>query len=301
MLTVLTWFWRQPEARNQYEPHHVAIWADMVRRNLSTPHRIACVTAEDIDLPSHIEIIRPPREFENVRIPSWPAYRPQCLRRLTMFAPDAAATFGDRFVCMDLDCVIGAPLAPLFRTRDSFKICTGTMRGRPYNGSMMLLTAGARPQVYTEFSPAKAVAAGKKFVGSDQAWIADRLPGEATWGEADGVIYYGLPRLLDTVKRLMFFPGSTKPWGRFHDRWIADNYRRERQGRALVLGYQGAVWRDAAAALAAGPVAGVIASPEAAEHWPGVTAVARDDLEARQLARMHGFSDLAWCGTREAE
>lgn len=300
MLTVLTWFWRQPEARSQYEPHHVAIWADMVRRNLSIPHRIACVTAEAIDLPSHIEIIAPPTEFENIRIPSWPEHRPQCLRRLAMFAPDAGKTFGERFVCMDLDCVIGGEMAPLFASKAGFRICTGTAEGRPYNGSMMLLKAGARPRVYTEFTPKKAAAAGRRFVGSDQAWIADCLPGEATWGQEDGVVYYGLPRALGTVKRVMFFPGSAKPWSRFSDSWIAGNYRRDPQGRALVLGHKGPVWRDAEKALKAGPVNGVIASPEAAAHWPGPVVLARDDFEAGQLARMHGFDELAWCGTREA-
>lgn len=272
----------------------------MVRRNLSIPHRIACVTAEPLDLPSHIEIISPPADFQDIRIPTWPETRPQCLRRLTMFAPDAGEIFGDRFVCMDLDCVIGESLDLLFDTEAEFRICTGTAKERPYNGSMMLLKAGARPQVYTDFTPAKAAAAGRRFVGSDQAWIADCLTGEATWGEDDGVVYYGLPRSPETVKRVMFFPGGAKPWMRFQDGWISEHYRRSPQGRCLVLGYKGQVWRDAERALKAGPVNGVIASPEAAEHWPGPLVIARDDFEAEQLARMHGFDELAWCGSREA-
>lgn len=301
MLTVLTWFWQQEGGRTHYEPIHVAIWADMVRRHLNMPHRIACVTAESIDLPSHIDIIRPPDEFEDIRIPSWPEHRPQCLRRLVMFAPDAGMTFGERFVCMDLDCVIGEALDPLFSASVDFKICTGTAEGRPYNGSMMLLKAGARPQVYLEFTPAKAADAGRRFVGSDQAWIAERIPGEATWGESDGLVYFGLPRSPDAIKRVMFFPGATKPWERSHNTWIGRHYRREPRGHCVILTHEGDVWGDAEKAFDVGGVDGVIASPEAAEHWPGqIDAVARDNREAALLARMHGFDEVTWCGSREA-
>jgi hypothetical protein len=44
MLTVLAWYWKQPGGRVEYLPLHVNIWADMVRANLSMPHRICCVT-----------------------------------------------------------------------------------------------------------------------------------------------------------------------------------------------------------------------------------------------------------------
>src|SRR5690606_10463870 len=105
--------WSQPVGKTTYTRDHVLIWADMVRRNLSMPHRIACVTDLVDELPG-VEIIAPPREFEAVRIPTWGSGRPQCLRRLTMFAPDAAKVFGERFVCMDLDSIVGGPLDPLF-------------------------------------------------------------------------------------------------------------------------------------------------------------------------------------------
>lgn len=301
-LTILTWFWTQPGGRSQYEPYHVAIWADMVRRHLSLPHRLACVTDEAIDLPSHIDIIRPPKDFEDVRIPTWPEARPQCLRRLSMFKPDAAGIFGDWFVCMDLDCVIGEDIAPLFSGGETFRICTGTAEGRPYNGSMMMLKAGARPKVFTKFTPAGAVKAGRKYVGSDQAWIAHILPGERTWGADDGVSFFGLPRHPEVPRRIMFFAGSVKPWQRAHHGWIGEHYRREPQGRCLILGYEGDVWGDAARALKGPPFQGVIASPEAAEHWPGrITAVAGDNREARVLAAMHGFEETVWCGRSEEE
>lgn len=301
MLTVLCWYWNQPEGRTRYEPLHIAIWRDMVRRHLSIPHRIAVVTNEDISIEG-VEIIRPPCSFEDVRVPSWPEHRPQCFRRLVMFREDAAQWFGERFVCMDLDTVIAETLDPLFNTDADFKIARGTARGRPYNGSMMLLTAGSRPQVYNEFNYAGAIKAGSRFVGSDQSWIAHCLgPKEAVWKEADGLHYYGLPRTPYIERRITFFPGSRKPWQTTHDPWVAKNYRLSRQGRCLVLGYDEAtLWDDVERALDTGPFDAVIASPEAAEHWPGeILAVAKTNRQAGELAHLHGFDDVTWCG-REA-
>lgn len=302
MINVLTWYWRQPGGRTQYSDLHIHVWADMVRRNLSLPHRIACVTNEDISVPG-VEAIRPPREFEDFRIPSWPEHRPQCLRRLVMFRPDAAKWFGERFACMDLDCVIGGSLDPIIGCDDDFRMAVGTAQGRPYNGSLIVMSAGARPQVYERFTIAGAISAGREFVGSDQAWIAYCLgPNERTFGAEDGLTYHGLPRSPETVRRVMFYPGNTKPWMRERDPWVLENYRREPSGRCLVLGYGESLWDDAARALASGPFDAVIASPEAAEHWPGeILAIARDDDHGANLARMYGFESAVMCGSTERE
>lgn len=301
MLTVLCWFWRQPEGRAQYSSLHVNIWADMISRHLSLPHRLACVTDQPKGIDPRIEIIRPPADFEDFRIPTWPEHRPQCLRRLAMFRRDAGEIFGERIFCTDLDLVVGASLDPLFEGETDFRIAVGTAEGRPYNGSALYLRAGTRPEVYEDFTLEKAVDAGRKFVGSDQAWIAARLgPGEATWGERDGLVYHGLPRSPATVPRVMFFPGSEKPWHRSHDGWIGRNYRRSPRGRCLILGYDDSLWRDLRKALPQGPFDAVIASPEAAEHWPGeLAAIARDNDEAAKLARINGFDDVVWCGVTE--
>lgn len=214
MLTVLTWFWRQPGGRFEYRAEHVNRWAAQVRANLTIPHRIACVTDIPEGLDPDIEIIAPPGDFEGVSIPSWGPKMPQCLRRLAMFRPDAAEIFGERFVCMDIDCVIAGSLDPLFDHDDDFRMYQGTSRKRPYNGSMLQMTAGARPQVYTEFTPERAAEAGQRFVGSDQAWISHVLGwGEKTWGPEDGVLWYcSRYNAKAPVFRVMFFAGALKPW-----------------------------------------------------------------------------------------
>jgi hypothetical protein len=302
VLTILTWFWTQPGGRAKYTPEHVLVWADMVKRNLAMPHRLAVVTDIAADY-NGLEVIAPPGEFEDVRISSWSGTLPQCFRRLAMFGPDAGARFGERFVSMDLDCVVFGALDPLFDRPEDFVIYAGTSGARPYNGSMLMLTAGSRPQVYTDFTPAGAVEAGKKYLGSDQAWISFKLgPGEATWGRADGVYWRSRqPRPMDQgLPRLLFFPGNVKPWEVLDEPEIASRYRRNLGGRCLVLGYAPSVWDEALAALNTGTFDHVIASPEAAEHWDGpLHAVARSDHEADMLARLAGFGEVVFCGRTE--
>jgi hypothetical protein len=307
MLTVLTWFWQQEGGRTTYLPEHVNIWADMVRRNLSMPHRIACVTDLPQGLDPDIQIITPPRDFEDWRIPSWAEGRPQCLRRISMFSPDAAKIFGDRFVCMDLDCVVTGPLDDLFHDSYDFRIYRGTAPGRFYNGSMMLIEAGCRPQVYNNFTIEGAAEAGRNFVGSDQAWISHCLGGgEATWGPEHGVHWFGSYDRPTQDTKIIFFPGEQKPWsfveGGGKNRWLATHYRRTSRGKALILGYGENVWVEAQEALSRDSFDVVIASPEAAAHWPGdVLAIASNDQHAERLARMHGFEQFVFCGRVEQE
>lgn len=230
-LAALTWLWQRDGAGPRYTAEHVNIWADSLRRNCSLDLDVACVTATPEGVDASVRIIAPPGEFEDVAIPSHPADRglAQCFRRLALFRPDAAEVFGGaRLLSMDLDCVIAEPLDGLFDRREDFVIFRGTATNRPYNGSMVLLTAGARSRVYTEFTAERAVEAGKRFVGSDQAWISHVLGwGEATWGPEHGVVWWGDAQGYAAPEwKLVFFPGEPKPWRLLGDSWIAQHYRR---------------------------------------------------------------------------
>lgn len=307
MLRILTWYWKQPGGRVNYTAQHVNIWADMVSRNLSIPHEIACVTDLPEGIDPRIKIIDPPHEFEDWRIPSWGPERPQCLRRIAMFGPEAGKIFGDRFVCMDMDCVISGSMDSLFKEDVDFRIYEGTAPGRFYNGSMMLIKAGSRTQVYNSFTLEGAKEAGKNHIGSDQAWIAHCLgDGERTWNTFDGVNFWNNKnKHIPPDNKIMFFPGGTKPWvlaeSGLHP-WVSEHYHRHGQGKALLLGYGEKVWDEAEEATLQYSFNGVIASPEAAALWPGeVLAEARDDLHAERLARIHGFDDYVFCGRTPKE
>lgn len=303
MLTVLTWLWKQKGSRVDYTAMHVNIWAAMVSRHLTIPHRLACVTDYPEGIDPRVEIIPEPKDFEGVTIPSWGSGRPNCFRRISLFRRDAAALFGDRFVSMDLDCVVGASLDPLFSRSEDIVLYSSPRGGqalRPYNGSMVMMSAGARPEVFEDFTVEGATEAGRKYIGSDQSWISHRLGrGEATWSEEDGVAWNQSPP--HVLRRVKFYPGPVKPWDDFArgDEWVRKNYRAESKDRALILGYSKNVWDDAEQAIQE-PYQGVIASPEAAEHWPGpIDAVGGSDEECVNIASMLGFERWTICGQTE--
>lgn len=295
MLTILTWLWSQPGGRTQYTAGMVNIWAAMVRRHLSLPHEIACVTDMPEGLDPSIRVIAPPGDFVGITTPTWGGCLPNCFRRLALFRRDAAEVFGgDRIVSMDTDCVIAQSLDPLFDRAEDLVIYAGTNHQRPYNGSMVMLTAGCRPQVYERFSEAEAVRAGHAFLGSDQSWISHVLGwGEATWTAADGVAWWGSRYNGDL--RLMFFPGSPKPWELAGmSGFVSEHYRGAEGGRCLILSVGPSLWDDVRRAA---QYDAVIALPEAAAHWRGpIREVVADERMAAAAARVHGFDDVVWCG-----
>lgn len=211
-MRVLTWLWRQEKSKHVYTDEHVRIWAAMVRRHLTLPHTLAVVT----DLPGDygdLEVIAPPGEFGDVKLSRWNGHRPQCLRRLSMYRRDAAKLFGgELIVCMDLDIVICASIDGLFDGGEDFRIARGTFRDRAYNGSIQMIRAGARPQVYESFSAQAAEEASRRFVGSDQAFLMHILgPDEATWGPEHGVVANQRRRHCKEP-RIVTYPGALKPW-----------------------------------------------------------------------------------------
>ncbi len=138
-------------------------------------------------------------------------------------------------MCLDLDCVVTGDLTPIFEAPEDFRIWGLTHPNNPYNGSLVVMNAGARPQVWDNFdpvtSPQKASRAG--FFGSDQAWLCACLgPNEAKFGKADGVYSYRLDvrpssGRLPGDARIVFFHGQNDPWGPEARRlpWVKDNYR----------------------------------------------------------------------------
>jgi hypothetical protein len=156
---------------------------------------------------------------------------------------------GERFVCIDLDMLITGDLRPLWNRTEDFIAWKNPHPMWPYNGSMFMLTAGSRTQVWESFdprtSPAKSNAAGCR--GSDQGWMSYVLGNkEATWGPEDGVYSYqdellGRKRIngrivhlslknaaLPTNAKVVAFHGKYDPWARETQKmspWVAEHYR----------------------------------------------------------------------------
>lgn len=303
MLKILTWLWHKEGSRTKYTAAHVNIWAAMISRHLTIPHTLACITDMPDGIDSHIEIIKPPGEFIDLETPSWNGDKPNCFRRLALFSPKAEKIFGaKRFVSMDLDCVIGANIDILFDRDDDFIMYRGTNFDRPYNGSLLMMNAGARPQVYTEFNEENAIKSGQKYTGSDQAWIAYCLGvGEKTWSFQDGLCWWGSQYNIDIPeKRIMFFPGVIKPWEVVvlgFDKWCGLHYRGERDGKCLILGYNKRVWKELEIALDQDSFENYILSPEVSQYWPGeYLDIASNDAQAILLAQMHGYKNYLFVG-----
>lgn len=222
MLDVCCFKWKAaPGYRSKFEGKHVNVLASMVRRNYQKPHRFSCITDDPSGIDSSIRII--PLWKDHAKLQS--AYglkNPSCYRRLKLFSPEAREIIGPRFVSLDLDIVITGDLSPLWDRPEDIVFWKSPIpppRYR-YNGSMILMTAGARPQVWTDFHPIHSVRETKMkgIFGSDQAWISMKLgAGEATWDKGDGVYSYRLElnpqKQLPANATVVIFHGEFDPWG----------------------------------------------------------------------------------------
>jgi hypothetical protein len=230
---VVCWRWFTPNYRSKFTAETVNVLRRMVARHFKTSHRFVCVTDETDGLDPGVEVVTGWHDFASVPNPHGNG-NPSCYRRLRMFSPDAKDAFGPRFVSLDLDCVIVNDVTPLWMRPEAFVIWGDTNPRTLYNGSMILMTAGARPQVWDRFdpktSPAEARAAGN--FGSDQAWISYVLPHEAKWTKADGVYSFRneVQRAngrLPVNARIVMFHGIFDPWGPGPQAipWVKKNWR----------------------------------------------------------------------------
>ncbi|MDP3720778.1 MAG: hypothetical protein Q8T13_23700 [Acidobacteriota bacterium] len=234
-LSVVCWRWKPaPGYRSVYPPSTVNTLKRMVARNYQRPHRFICVTDDATGLDADVEVVPLWPDHADLASPHG-ARSPSCYRRLRAFAPDAGQFFGPRFVSIDLDCVITGDVTPVWDRPEDAVFWGGTHPTTAYNGSMVLLTAGARPQVWERFDPATSPAAARLAgcYGSDQGWISHCLgPAEAKWTRADGI--YSLrndlrrSQHLPVDARIVMFHGRRDPWQRDVQRefpWIGRFYR----------------------------------------------------------------------------
>lgn len=237
MLEVICWLWRPTATyRSQFAPHHANILRRMVARHYNKPHRFSCLTDQTEGFDPETRVIPLWGDHAN-RQSLYGPDTPSCYRRLKAFDGSMKDIIGGRFISLDLDACVVNDVEPVFDRKEDFLIWGVRGRRTPWNGSMWMMNAGARQQVWTRFNenPEKAIvrARGAGFYGSDQAWMNYILgPKENCWSDADGVYSYRMnirpnKGALPPDARIVFFEGHYDPWNKVTQReapWVKDHY-----------------------------------------------------------------------------
>lgn len=212
MLHVITWSWG-----SKYPGHYVERLRAGVGRNLDQEFRFF--------------VCKPRAEDEHLtKIPG-------CFARLRTFDPAWQAAQGidpgDRIVCLDLDLIVTGSLDEVFDREDGFTILQGVNSANPcpFNGSVWMLRAGYRPDVWSDFSVEAAGKVPFYEFPEDQAWFAAKMPDAGAWGpHQDGVFAMGKPGWpkgddLPPTARLVAFPGRRDPSQFTHLPWVQKHWR----------------------------------------------------------------------------
>lgn len=165
-----------------------------------------------------------------------------CFARLRMFDPKWQGRLGialdERIVGIDLDVVVVGKLDPIFNRGGSFRILGGANAANPcpFNGSLMMLRAGAHSEVWSDFSLEAAAKVPFYEFPDDQGWIWHKLPNAEVWkvGADSGVYAFQKPgwegpglntNHIPDAARLVVFPGWRSPEQFKHLPWVRDNWR----------------------------------------------------------------------------
>lgn len=161
-----------------------------------------------------------------------------CFCRLRAFDPEwqtkNGIVPGDRIVSIDLDAIVTGSLDPLFDRPEPFVILQNVNSSNPcpMNGSIWMLTAGYRPDVWHDFSLDAADKITKFEFADDQGWFWHKMPDAAGWnaGPESGIYGFqkkGWPKgtALPEAARLVVFPGWRDPAKFSHLDWIQRNWR----------------------------------------------------------------------------
>ncbi len=184
MIKIVTWKWdagTHPKKGIKFGAKHVNVLASMMKRHLHMDHEMVCITDDPTGINSGVRIVPLWKEFNRYG---------GCFGRLRVFSPKMVDIIGKRFVSIDLDVVITGDITPLIDRSEDFVIWGEHFRKAPYCGSFLMMTAGARQNVYDSFIPEEYPSniKGKWPYGTDQDHICHCLyPREAMWTSKDGV------------------------------------------------------------------------------------------------------------------
>jgi hypothetical protein len=217
----------------EYSAEHVNRLYHSVKRNTTIPHDFICITDD-------------PTGIECQTLPMWDTHRELggCYTRLKLFSKEMKSFIGNRFIMLDLDIVITGSLDEIFTRKEDFIINQYSTKrkvstsAQVYNGSLIMMNAGARYKVWETFDPEtspKILQEYGRLIGTDQAWINYSLGNnEARFTNEDGVYrFLSLPRngrsrrnrRLPRDSRLVVFSGKADPSLSLDVEWIKENWK----------------------------------------------------------------------------
>lgn len=211
-LTVCAWQWG-----TKYGPHYVTRLRNGVARHLRQPHEFRIFHPE-------------PEDHLLTEIPG-------CLCRLRMFDPEWQRRNGitGRLLCLDLDLIITGEMEPILSLTDApFAILKGANASNPcpFNGSVMMIEAGYRPDVWTDFSLHAIAAVPFHDFPDDQGWLWHKLPDAdgLPVGPASGIYAFQKPgwpggHALPKDARIVCFPGWRDPSRFTFLPWVAEHWK----------------------------------------------------------------------------
>lgn len=225
-LTVVTYLWG-----DKYSLDDVRKLEAGLRRGMKEAYRFAVVT-DNVDRAPDLPMWEIPQEDISL------TKMPGCFARLRLFDPDWLAGHGiaegERVVSLDLDNVITGDLYPLFYRPEPFMILTGANASNPcpYNGSVWMVRAGYRPDVWSDFTLEAADKVRHAAFADDQSWFAHKMPHVTGWPAGSGSGIYGFQKpgwpkgeALPKDARIVAFFGWRSPEKFKHLDWVKRHWQ----------------------------------------------------------------------------
>lgn len=231
---IVTWKWNtgkpHPKKKGEFTAEHVNKLYKMIDRHISIDYEPVCITDDPTGIDKRVRIV-----------PLWDDYRHLggCYTRLKAFSQEMEHVIGGRFLWLDLDAIICGDLAPYIKDPADIKFWGDTHPRTPYNGSIVLMTAGCREDVWTRFQEDtdKKIRQTRSmaYIGTDQAIIGLILGrNERKWSVRDGIYSFRIhfekckrTELPDNARIVMFHgrhdPSDVELYTRYP--WIKEHWR----------------------------------------------------------------------------
>jgi hypothetical protein len=211
----------------KYSVDYVERLRNGIRRNLKQPYHFIVITDRERSIPGVRCLLIPEVDLYLTRMKG-------CFARLRLFDQNFLQAHGidGKVVSVDLDLIVVGELDPLFDREDDFSILQGINASNPcpYNGSIWMLKAGTRPDVWKDFSLAAYHHYKVPYYAfpDDQGWLYYKFPKAGYYGPENGVYAYRKPKWLDPLPkdaRIVAFPGYRDPSMFVHLSWVKEHWR----------------------------------------------------------------------------